>query len=119
MVPVLLHALLVTGGRGWGRRTMPIESFRNYGIYNELEEGKDGELYWISSGKKTWFKKFASILQKQTNCGIKFPETPRYTKKVDVGNFVVDNSKLKKLGWKPRVDINSGIKKTIEYFNSK
>ena len=89
------------------------------GIYTIIKKGKDGELYWISSGKKTRFKKFASILQKQTDCGIKFPETPRYTKKVDVGNFVVDNSKLKKLGWKPKVDINSGIKKTIEYFNSK
>ena len=47
-----------------------------------------------------------------------FPKTPSYTKTVDVGNFVVNNSKLKKLGWKPQVDINSGIKKTIDYFNS-
>ena len=45
-------------------------------------------------------------------------EAPKYTKKVDVGNFVVNNSKLKKLGWKPQVDINSGVKKTIKYFNS-
>ena len=88
------------------------------GIYTIIKKGKDGELYWISSGKKTWFKKFARILQKETECTINFPETPRYTKKVDVGNFVVNNSKLRKLGWKPQVDINSGIKKTIKYFNS-
>ena len=88
------------------------------GINTIIKKGKDGELYWISSGKKTWFKKFARILQKETDCTINFPETPNYTKKVDVGNFVVNNSKLKKLGWKPLVDINSGIKKTIKYFNS-
>jgi len=88
------------------------------GIHTIIKKGKDGELYWISSGKKTWFKIFARILQKETDCAINFPETPNYTKKVDVGNFVVNNSKLKKLGWKPRVDINSGITKTINYFNS-
>ncbi len=89
------------------------------GIYTIIKKGKSGELYWISSGKKTWFKKFARILQKETDCEIDFPETPGYTKKVDVGNFVVNNSKLRKLGWKPQVDINSGVKKTIEYFNTK
>ncbi len=88
------------------------------GIITILRKGKPGELYWISSAKKTWFKKFARILQKTTGCEISFPPTPGYTKKVDVGNFVVSNSKLKKLGWKPQVDINSGIKKTMDYFNS-
>ena len=88
------------------------------GIVTIMKKGKPGELYWISSGKRIWFKKFASILQNMTNCKIEFPPTPNYTKKVDVGNFVVNNLKLKKLGWKPKVDINSGIKKTINYFNS-
>ena len=88
------------------------------GIVTILKKGKPGELYWISSGKKMWFKKFASILQNMTNCEIEFPPTPNYTKKVDVGNFVVNNSKLKKLGWKPEVDVDSGVRKTINYFNS-
>jgi UDP-glucose 4-epimerase len=45
---------------------------------------------------------------------------PKYTKKVDVGNFVVDNTKLKKLGWKPKISIEKGIKLTLDYFkNSK
>ena len=88
------------------------------GINIIIKKGKPGELYWISSGKKIWFKDFAKILQKITHCNIAFPKTPSYTKTVDVGNFVVNNSKLKKLGWKPQVDINSGIKKTIDYFNS-
>ncbi len=88
------------------------------GINIIIKKGKPGELYWISSGKRIWFKDFAKILQKMTDCHIEFPKTPSYTKTVDVGNFVVNNSKLKKLGWKPQVDINSGIKKTIDYFNS-
>ena len=89
------------------------------GIITILRKGKPGELYWISSGKRIWFKRFAMILQKMTKCEISFPPTPQYTKKVDVGNFVVSNTKLKKLGWKPNIDINTGIKKTIDYFKTK
>ena len=88
------------------------------GIITIIRKGKPGELYWISSNKKLWFKNLAKLLQKLTLCQVNFIEAPKYTKKVDVGNFVVNNSKLKKLGWKPKVDINSGINKTIEYFNS-
>ena len=88
------------------------------GINTIIKKGKSGELYWISSGKKIWFKKFAEILQEFTNCEIDYPQTPNYTKKVDVGNFVVDNSKLKKLGWKPKFTINEGIKKTLGFFET-
>ena len=86
------------------------------GINIILKKGKPGELYWISSGKKTWFYNLAKILQKQTDCKINYPLTPKYTKKVDVGNFVVDNKKLKSLGWKPKVTLEDGIKKTLESF---
>ena len=57
------------------------------------------------------------ILQKITGCEIDFPKTPKYTQKVDVGNFVVNNNKLKALGWKPNITIEKGISKTLEYFS--
>ncbi len=81
-----------------------------------MKKGKSGNLYWISSNKKTWFYKLGNMLEKLTNAKTKFVETPRYTKKVDVGNFVVDNSKLRSLGWKPKISIEEGIKKTLKYF---
>ena len=88
------------------------------GINVILKKGKSGELYWISSGKKTWFYEFANILEKNTNCKVVYPKTPTYTKKVDVGNFIVNNTKLRKLGWSPKISINVGIKKTLDYFQS-
>jgi len=88
------------------------------GINVILKKGKSGELYWISSGKKTWFYEFANILEKNTNCKVVYPKTPTYTKKVDVGNFIVNNAKLRKLGWSPKISINVGIKKTLNYFQS-
>ena len=88
------------------------------GINVILKKGKSGELYWISSGKKTWFYEFANILEKNTNCKVVYPKTPTYTKKVDVGNFIVNNAKLRKLGWSPKISINAGVKKTLDYFQS-
>ena len=88
------------------------------GIKTIMKKGKSGELYWISSGKKIWFYELAKLLEKLTNAKVKFVKTPNYTKKVDVGNFVVNNSKLRSLGWKPKVNLDEGIKKTLEYFKS-
>ncbi len=88
------------------------------GIKTIINKGKAGNLYWISSSKKTWFYELGSLLEKLTGTKVKFVKTPNYTKKVDVGNFVVNNSKLKSLGWKPKVNLNQGIRKTLEYFES-
>ncbi len=88
------------------------------GIKTIMNKGKAGNLYWISSSKKTWFYELGRLLEKLTGTKVKFVKTPNYTKKVDVGNFVVNNSKLKSLGWSPKVDLNYGIRKTLEYFKS-
>ena len=86
------------------------------GIKTIIKKGKKGNLYWISSGKKTWFHQLGSWLTQFSDVKIKYVNSPIYTQKVDVGNFVVDNSKLKSLGWKPKVNLNAGIEKTLEYF---
>ena len=83
-----------------------------------MTKGKSGNLYWISSGKKTWFYQLGELLEDLTGAKAKFVKTPNYTKKVDVGNFVVDNSKLRSLGWKPKTSLNQGIKETLEYFKA-
>jgi UDP-glucose 4-epimerase len=88
------------------------------GIKKIITKGKSGELYWISSSKKTWFYELGNLLEKITNSKINYIKTPTYTKKVDVGNFIVDNSKLKKLGWKPKISLELGIKNTLDYFST-
>ncbi len=88
-------------------------------IFIIIKKGKPGNLYWISSGKKTWFYKFGKYLEELTNTKIKYIPSPNYTKKVDVGNFVVDNSKLKSLGWKPSTTVKQGIQETLNYFQIK
>lgn len=88
------------------------------GIETIMLKGKSGNLYWISSNKKTWFDELGNILHDQTNAPIKFIDPPQYTKTVDVGNFLVDNSKLCSLGWSVKTSVESGIKQTLDYFRT-
>ena len=83
-----------------------------------MEKGKSGELYWISSGNKTWFYDLGRWLEELTGAKVQYVESPQYTKKTDVGNFVVDNSKLRSLGWNIQTSVKDGIKKTLEYFEN-
>lgn len=88
------------------------------GIETILLKGSGGNLYWISSNKQTWFYELGQILHDKTGTPIKYTDPPQYTKTVDVGNFVVDNAKLRSLGWEVKTSVESGIQKTLEYFQS-
>ena len=88
------------------------------GIETIMLKGKSGNLYWISSNKKTWFDELGRILHEHTNAPIKYIDPPQYTKTVDVGNFLVDNSKICSLGWSVKTSVESGIKQTLEYFRT-
>ena len=83
-----------------------------------MNKGINGNLYWISSGKKTWFYDIGNWLEELTKSKVKYIQSPEYAKKTDVGNFVVDNSKLKSLGWNQTVDIKKGIELTLDYFRT-
>tara|TARA_B100000029_G_scaffold440670_1_gene457959 strand:- start:354 stop:1292 length:939 start_codon:yes stop_codon:yes gene_type:complete len=81
-----------------------------------IRKGKSGELYWIASGNKTTLKNFSLHLKKQSNCSINYVKSPKYTKQVDVGDFFVNNNKIKKLGWKTKIPLNKGINLTLNSF---
>ena len=88
------------------------------GINTIIKNGESGNLYWISSSKKTWFYEIGKLLEELTTGRVKYVESPSYNNKVDVGNFVVDNSKLQSIGWKIEISVKDGIKETLDYFKS-
>ena len=88
------------------------------GINTIIKNGVSGNLYWISSSKKTWFYEIGKLLEELTTGRVKYVESPSYNNKVDVGNFVVDNSKLQSIGWKIEISVKDGIKETLDYFKS-
>ncbi len=88
------------------------------GIKSIMKNGVSGNLYWISSNKKTWFYEIGQLLEELTSGNVKYVESPYYNNKVDVGNFVVDNSKLQSIGWNLEISVKNGIKETLDYFKS-
>ncbi len=88
------------------------------GIQTIIKNGISGNLYWISSGKKTWFHEIGKLLEELTSGKVKYIESPSYNNKVDVGNFVVDNLKLRSIGWNLEISVKNGIKETLDYFKS-
>jgi UDP-glucose 4-epimerase len=89
-----------------------------FGIQTIMKNGISGNLYWISSGKKTWFYEIGKLLEELTTGKVKYVESPSYNNKVDVGNFVVNNSKLQSIGWKLEIPVKDGIEQTLNYFKS-
>lgn len=76
-----------------------------------LEVGLPDEIYNISSGTSMMFvdiiKSSKNILNSKSNIiDISFPEEQKY---IQVKNMTLDNTKLKSIGFKPEMNIESGL----------
>lgn len=120
-----LNYLLYRGVKG---QTVPIYSegkiFRDY-IYvldvvsaaeAIMEKGKAGECYFVGTGEKTWFYDIGKWIEELSDGKVVYVEPPDFHKRIDVGNIVVDNSKIKSLGWDWKVTVKEGLEKTLEYY---
>ena len=84
---------------------------------------KSFKIYNVGTQKFNSIKKVFSIVKKyvdKTNNSqilIEYRPWPIGSHKIEKRNFIADISKIKKeLGWMPLIDINLGIKKTINFF---
>lgn len=76
--------------------------------------GKVYNLGGISVSLKEFVKAAIKIYGKGKYTVIPFPPE---RKKIEIGNYVADYSKITKaLGWKPKVNLESGIEKTFKYY---
>ncbi len=82
------------------------------------EKGKTGETYYIGRGEFVKFKELIDILVQQTKVRVKPIAPPDFHKRIGIKDFVCDNTDLKKLGWEPKVSLEEGIKRTVEYYKS-
>lgn len=78
----------------------------------------DGSIFNLGNENPISLKTTAEIMIEQNNAGnYIFNPFPGDLKKIDIGDFYSDYSKIKKmLGWHPNVTISKGIKETLEYF---
>ena len=78
------------------------------------ERGKCGEKYNIGSGRGTRIGELVDIVKNIMNEDM---DVQDLKKEVTGSNqLIADASSLKKLGWEPRIDLQEGIRRTVEYF---
>lgn len=76
------------------------------------EKGKSNEIYYVGRGEGTSIESLLEMGMKIIGKGsIKEVEPIG-----EIRDFYCDNSLLKSLGWKPKVSLREGIKKTLEWY---
>jgi len=73
----------------------------------------------VGSGKSYSILEICNILKKISGKDIPVNSKKQYLRKVDVKQIVSNSFKIKKLGWRPQVSINSGLKRTLDYYWSR
>ncbi len=81
---------------------------------------KPGEIFNLGSGTGVKFIDMARAVCKITGRGrVKKVPWPQLYKKVETGDFISDISKIKKsFSWSPKVELESGIKKTVDFIKN-
>ena len=82
-----------------------------------VEKGEKGEVYYIGRGEGNSIKDLVELMIKISGKGnYQIVEPPKFHKQVGMGDFICDISNTKSLGWSPKISIEEGIKRTIEWY---
>jgi UDP-glucose 4-epimerase len=84
-----------------------IKNLKNFNIYN------------VGSEKSYSIQEICNILKKLSGKKTPIVADKGKLRKNDIKNVVSDCSKIKKLGWKPKISINEGLKLTLDWYIAK
>lgn len=83
------------------------------------DKGQEGQVYFVGTGEGHSFREMVDIILEESRTGnVEVIEPPKFHKSVGIDDFVCDISKIKKLGWNPKIDIRSGIKKVVNIYQT-
>lgn len=83
-----------------------------------LRKTKGFNVYNVGSGKSYSILQICNILNKISKRHIPIKSISSESRKKEITNVVSDIAKIRKLGWRPTVEIDKGLKTTFEWFNS-
>lgn len=84
--------------------------------YKALKKGKSGNIYHISSDYYISIKKLLEKISKIMNVDYKKYVNNVADRKGKDGFYKLNSNKIKKLGWKTKINLNLGIKKVISWY---
>lgn len=77
-----------------------------------------GEVFNVSTGRATKVSDFVNILAKAYGSSVK-PVYPKEYRPMDLRHLIGDPSKINKAGFKPKYDIESGVREYVEWIRAK
>lgn len=92
------------------------------GIMDVILKGVDGEAYNLANEREPYeIREIAEKLIQMfpdRNCNLKFAKPNENIRKGYVGYKItrLETNKIESIGWKPKVDLESGMRRTVEYF---
>ena len=84
-----------------------------------IDKSHGSNIYNIGTGKSHSILEVCNILNKIGNKKMKVKSVKSLSRKSDVLDIFANNEKLKKLGWKPKISITTGLKLTYDWYLSK
>lgn len=87
-------------------------------LWTLAEKGAHGEAYNICSGHGRKLREVLEMLISISGKNIQIKIDPAKFRPADDPVFVGDNSKLRALGWKPKIDIKQTLKDTLDYWRN-
>jgi len=85
------------------------------------DEKAFGETILIGSGQGVKFIDMVKTVIKAAGSGsYEMAPFPEFSKKIDVGDFVIDASKARQLlGWAPKIGFEAGVKQTVDFYRER
>jgi GDP-4-dehydro-6-deoxy-D-mannose reductase len=84
-----------------------------------VEKGDVGEVYNAGSGRSIKIEDILNKLLSFSEKEIRVEEDPTLLRPIVVPELVCDNTKIRNAtGWQPKIDIDTTLKETLEYFRS-
>lgn len=81
-----------------------------------MNQGKTGEVYNVGSGHSYTIQEILDQLISFTNSEIKVEIDESKFRPVDVPEVLADISKIKRLDWSPKVELDHALKSTFQYY---
>ena len=82
-----------------------------------MSEKANGKIYNLGGTDIISLKSLAELMQSEFNAKYIIKQFPESRKKIDIGSFYSDFSLInEELGWKPKININNGLKATIKFY---
>jgi len=87
-----------------------------YGIV--ADKGQTGEVYNIGSGEGTQMSVLLQTLSSLADVKVDIAEDPELMRPLDIPVIIANNTKIKQLGWQPRIPLTDTLQRVLTYWRA-